>query len=58
VKWYKNRNTDLDRSIGIEEVIIESLQWLGLTWKEGDAGGENGPISNRTAGYLPSIVQH
>lgn len=38
-------DTDLDRSHReYEEEIIESLQWLGLTWAEGvNAGGENGP---------------
>jgi nondiscriminating glutamyl-tRNA synthetase len=38
-------DTDLDRSHRkYEEEIIESLQWLGMTWKEGiKAGGENGP---------------
>lgn len=38
-------DTDLDRSHReYEEEIIESLQWLGLTWTEGvNAGGENGP---------------
>ncbi|NLV22609.1 MAG: glutamate--tRNA ligase [Syntrophomonadaceae bacterium] len=38
-------DTDLDRSHReYEEEIIESLQWLGLTWTEGvNIGGDNGP---------------
>ncbi|HWQ76926.1 MAG TPA: glutamate--tRNA ligase [Syntrophomonas sp.] len=38
-------DTDLDRSHReYEEEIIESLQWLGITWTEGiNSGGDNGP---------------
>lgn len=38
-------DTDLDRSRReYEDEIIESLQWLGITWTEGiQQGGENGP---------------
>lgn len=38
-------DTDLDRSRReYEDEIIESLQWLGVTWTEGiNQGGENGP---------------
>lgn len=38
-------DTDLERSRReYEEEILESLNWLGITWTEGiNAGGENGP---------------
>lgn len=38
-------DTDQRRRVeGAEEVIFESLRWLGLTWEEGpDIGGEYGP---------------
>ncbi len=38
-------DTDVERSTLVsEEVILEDLKWLGMTWDEGiSVGGENGP---------------
>ncbi|MCW3491058.1 glutamate--tRNA ligase [Dethiobacter alkaliphilus] len=42
-------DTDLDRStLEYEELILDSLRWLGIDWDEGiTVGGDNGPYRQR-----------
>ena len=42
-------DTDIERStLEYEELILDSLRWLGLDWDEGiDVGGPNGPYRQR-----------
>lgn len=54
-------DTDLDRSTReYEELILDSLRWLGIDWDEGvDVGGPNGPYrqQERLQLYQPYIDQ-
>lgn len=42
-------DTDVDRStLAYEELILDSLRWLGMDWDEGiTVGGDNGPYRQR-----------
>src|SRR5690554_3802566 len=50
-------DTDLERSTReAEELILDSLRWLGIDWDEGiDVGGDHGPYrqQERLALYKP-----
>ena len=50
-------DTDLDRSTReYEELILESLRWLGIDWDEGvGVGGPNGPTVSRNASICTSV---